>query len=136
MVIDIHWQESFRAGEIIEEITCKGYKAILVKDASAQPKFQYPFRMFFSQQDATAPCLILSLEIGLRFGTCALGAHTQTEHINYGAAEHNMPPADFKSWALLTAERCFLSEDVTQAAFILRADNEEKIKKEKTLWRV
>ena len=108
MVYDIHWQESFRAGEIIEEIICKGYKATLVKEASAQAKFQYPYRMFFFQQDATAPCLILSLEIGLRFGTCALCAHTQTEHINYGPAEPNMSLNDFKSWALSTAESDFL----------------------------
>jgi len=103
-----HWQESLRSGEIIEEISYKGHKAILVKGASAQAKFQYPFRMFFFQQDVTAPCLILSLELGLRFGTCALGAHTQTEHINFGPAEPDMSLGDFKSWALSTAENCYL----------------------------
>lgn len=104
MICESFWQESFRSGEIIEVVICKGYRAILVKGASTQSNFQYPYRAFFFQQGYLSPSLILSLEISLRSDTCALGAHTQTEHVNYGSADPNMTFGDFKSWALSTAE--------------------------------
>jgi hypothetical protein len=108
MVCDPFWQKSFETGEIIEEVILRGHRAVLIKGSSSIEAFIYPFRMFIFHQESNVPCLILSLEIGLRFGTCALGAHTQTEHINYGPAEPNMSLGDFKSWALSTAENYFL----------------------------
>jgi hypothetical protein len=107
MVCDPFWKESFRAGDMIDECICKGYKAILIKGASSQSNFKYPYRIFFFQKDSSAPFLILSLEIGLRFGTCALGAHTASEHINYGPADPEMSLDDFRSWAMSTVEKNF-----------------------------
>ena len=107
MVCDPYWRESFDTGEIIEEITLRGSRTVFIRGTSATGRFQYPFRAFFFQKDSKSPGLILSLEIGLRFGTCALGAHTLTEHINYGPADPDMVFDDFRSWALATAEQNF-----------------------------
>lgn len=104
MVCDSFWQVSFETRDLIEEIKFKKYKARLIRTVTITGKFMYPYRMFFFKQESEIPFLILSLEIGLRFGTCALGAHTQKEHINYGPADPKMSLSDFKTWALSTAE--------------------------------
>ena len=67
--------------------------------------FHYPYRMFFFPMDIDTPILVLSLEIGTLFNTCALGGHTPTRHENYGSADPNMSLEDFRTWALSMAEK-------------------------------
>jgi len=104
MISDPMWEDSFVKGQIIEDSTFNKYRTILMQINEPIGIFSYPYRMFFFKENEIVPTLILSLEIGMMFGTCALGGHNISEHITYGNADTNMTIEDFKKWALSVAQ--------------------------------
>ena len=105
MISDPMWKESFLKGQVVEKGLFGEYLALLVKFEEPVGLFLYPYRMFFFKKNELEPTLILNLEVGLMFGTCALGAHTEEYHENLGTADSNMTLEDFKEWAISTAEK-------------------------------
>ena len=103
-IADPRWEESFIKGKVIEEGLFGDYKVVFMTISEPIGVFEYPYRMFFFDQHKPTPTLILSLEFGRVFGTCALGAHNESGHMNFGDAEKSMRLEDFKAWALLTAK--------------------------------
>lgn len=103
MISDPRWEESFIKGQVVEDGTFHEYRMVLLKIDEPIGIFDYPYRMFFFKEGENTPILILSLEFGRMFGTCALGAHNESMHKNFGSADVNMPLDEFKSWALSIA---------------------------------
>lgn len=103
MISDPRWEESFVKGQVIEDGTFNEYRIILMQIDEAIGIFDYPYRMFFFKEGETIPILILSLEVGRMFGTCALGAHNESMHKKFGDANVDMTLEEFKSWALSIA---------------------------------
>ena len=103
MISDPRWIESYLKSQEIEKGDFDKYNMVFIKTTESIGHFKYPYRMFFFKHNETIPKLILSLEIGQLFGTCALGEHTETSHINFGKADPNMKMEDFRDWALSTA---------------------------------
>ena len=101
---DPQWEESFVKGQIIDNSTLDEYQTILMQINEPVGIFSYPYRMFFFKENETTPTLILSLEVGIMFGTCALGGHNISGHMNFGNADINMKIEDFKNWALSVAK--------------------------------
>jgi len=102
---DPRWEESFTKGKILEEGLFGNYKTVLLTISEPIGIFDYPYRLFFFKENTPTPILILSLEVGRMFGTCALGAHNESAHMNFGDAEINMTAEDFKVWAFSTAQK-------------------------------
>ena len=104
MISDPRWEESYIKGQVIEDEIFKEYRRVLMKIGEPIGIFDYPYRMFFFKEGKTTPILILSLEIGKMFGTCALGAHNESIHKNFGEANPKMTLEEFKKWALSVAQ--------------------------------
>lgn len=105
MISDPRWEESYIKGKIIEEGVFGDYRMVLMKIDEPIGVFYYPYRMFFFKNSEYTPILILSLEIGRIYGTCALGAHDETMHRNFGDADENMSVEEFREWALTIARK-------------------------------
>jgi len=105
MISDPRWAESLAKGRLIEESAFNEYWMLLMQIDEPIGVFDYPYRMFFFKEGNSIPVLILSLEIGRLFGTCALGAHNESAHKNFGEADKNMTLEEFKNWALSVAPK-------------------------------